>query len=278
MLASTISNLAAHPDNRTRLYRAELSGVVALDRQLEGPAPVDASASVGGTTPGVGSRAASPLCKPATAQGARCASPGSPQRCASPSTTVAGRAGSPAGTRGSSRATTARRSQLLGQSMDSALAAAASLRPKACFPAVDTSAAEEKPEDAFSMRSDVFVSGGRQRAVLCACLACRPRCSSAAFAVAPDVAGPSPMQSRGSLNGTSRAGSPGPTSPGRSLLSPGATSAHRSLAGESPRVGCHGLMLAREASWVWGQCMVRAAVGCTHAAATQRKLCRHGLD
>ena len=49
MLAAIIQNLASHPTNRTRLYKAELQGATALDRALEGPAspePCDTSSNL----------------------------------------------------------------------------------------------------------------------------------------------------------------------------------------------------------------------------------------
>jgi hypothetical protein len=43
LLAAILQNLAAHPDNRTRLYRAELSGTAALERALEMPSSPEPS-------------------------------------------------------------------------------------------------------------------------------------------------------------------------------------------------------------------------------------------
>lgn len=49
LLAAIIQNLAAHPHNRTRMYRAELRGTAAMDRVLQGPAspePTDTTAEI----------------------------------------------------------------------------------------------------------------------------------------------------------------------------------------------------------------------------------------
>jgi hypothetical protein len=64
MLAATIQNLASHPSNRTRLYKAELLGATALERALEGmegppsPEPLDvASSTLAGGQDAASSRA-----------------------------------------------------------------------------------------------------------------------------------------------------------------------------------------------------------------------------
>ncbi|KAF8071180.1 hypothetical protein HT031_001262 [Scenedesmus sp. PABB004] len=123
MLAATIQNLASHPDNRTPMYRAELSGSTALDRVLEGPAspePADTAAALlasrlrgggGGTVPR--GRAGS-------------LGPPQPQRCTSPA--LPGAAPAPTGGGGAAG--------VLGASLDSALGAAAVLRPKVVFPPI----------------------------------------------------------------------------------------------------------------------------------------------
>lgn len=143
MLAGTIHNLASHPDNRTRMYRAELAGVTALDGQLEAPASPEPSVSA--TTTARSGRAASPGSpspKPGAARKQAGSPAGSLQRCASP-TISAQRTGGSTAAGDSGQHTT----HGLTAALDSALTAAATLRPKAAFPLMGTAAAGHNEPD-----------------------------------------------------------------------------------------------------------------------------------
>jgi hypothetical protein len=116
------------------MYRAELAGTAALDRLLEGPTspePIDTSTALlasrlTGAVAGAPGRSASPNALP---QPRRCASPALgktlPQFSQQAGDGEAG--GEATGT------------QLLSSSLDSALSAAAVLRPKVVFPAISRS-------------------------------------------------------------------------------------------------------------------------------------------
>eukprot|EP00882_Tetradesmus_deserticola_P015812 GHRQ01016854.1.p1 GENE.GHRQ01016854.1~~GHRQ01016854.1.p1 ORF type:complete len:270 (-),score=86.08 GHRQ01016854.1:461-1270(-) len=126
---------ASHPDNRTHMYRAELAGTAALDRLLEGPAspePADTSTAL----------LASRLTCAAAGSTGRSASPSTtlqPRRCASPALATARAHLSPqAGDAeaASPDAAAAANVQQLSASLDSALSAAAVLRPKVVFPPI----------------------------------------------------------------------------------------------------------------------------------------------
>lgn len=140
MLAAIIQNMASHPDNRTHMYRAELAGTAALDRVLEGPPspvspePVNTSAAL------LASRLTGAA---AAAQRERAASPSAlqPGRCASPTTTAPlPQLQQPGDSIGAS---------LLSASVDSALAAAAVVRPKVVFPPISRSTVGLPEGEAF---------------------------------------------------------------------------------------------------------------------------------
>lgn len=114
MMAAIIQNFASHPDNRTRLYKAELKGTTALDRLIEGPAspePTDTATALTATR---------------NAQGR--SSPAPSSRCASPST-VLPRLGSGAKDTTGFNATNS-------STADSTQTLAATLRPKVVFPPI----------------------------------------------------------------------------------------------------------------------------------------------
>lgn len=146
MAAALLSNLASHSDNRTLLYRAELAGTAALDRLLEAPGSSSqlsddlqsaesllASRLNGGMVPtsaadrarGAGGGGSGRGCSGSNGTDSPPPPLAVPTRCASPLLgTTAGRAGRQAG----------RVTKPLSASLDSPLALAAALRPKAVFP------------------------------------------------------------------------------------------------------------------------------------------------
>jgi hypothetical protein len=120
------------------MYRAELAGTAALDRLLEGPTspePVDTctallASRLTGAVAGALGRSASPNALP------------QPRRCASPALgktlpQLSQQAGD--GEAGGEGAAAAAGTQLLSSSLDSALSAAAVLRPKVVFPPISRS-------------------------------------------------------------------------------------------------------------------------------------------
>jgi hypothetical protein len=137
MLAGILSNLASHPDNRTYMYRAELAGTAALDKVLEGPvspepqgicAAVIASRLTGTAAPA----AAAAHCTNTASSRASLKRPPSPQQSTSPSL---GRSTKQLYGDGPGAASHA----VLSSSLDSALSAAAVLRPKVVFPPITRS-------------------------------------------------------------------------------------------------------------------------------------------
>jgi hypothetical protein len=117
------------------MYRAELAGTAALDRLLEGPAspePVDTSTSL----------LASRLTGAAGGSPGRSASPNTlqqPRRCALAGTLPQLSPRAADGDAAGGGAAAAAGTQLLSASLDSALSAAAVLRPKVVFPPISRS-------------------------------------------------------------------------------------------------------------------------------------------
>lgn len=124
LLSAILQNLSMHPENRTKMYRAELAGTAALDRVLEGPSspePTDTAATLLATRlNGAVNTSAVSSSLP------RAESPTSRYGARSPSPNPGGR--QPQQTAGDSATLT--------KSLDSTMSVAAVLRPKVVFPPI----------------------------------------------------------------------------------------------------------------------------------------------